>query len=1142
MAQKNRFLKSAGFGLMLSTMAFSVSSCIDSLYDLSKGISMDMELGGDSLAIPIGSTDTIKLGDYLDASTISMLKTMEDGGYAITKKDSLEPEIPIIDQSKLKIGDQTKKSDQTIDFGKINLDAFKIPGINIDKEVNLPFGSYSINSFTIPSITSSAPPTEVVMSKYALSTLNISPISVNADMNGIFSNINVPNYTGDPKILPVDDKAVQIDKTTPINNSVSVPAGVKNISDVEMESGEFVVTLELEKASDVLNYASLIPEFTIDTKGLFEFEEQPGDATITFSKKDSLYGGAGGNNYKITKTLHIKKLNIDGNPNASNLLEISKDLTTKGQMTLSNASISSDKVSRAGEINMLVKIEVKNMGIKSMAFDIPPLDFAIEKKSTSLTINNAIPEQITKLNKVYFDGNSKIRINLGTADLPEMESTNITIDSLVIEFPEQFVLKPMAGLSNNIYTIRNEAFDPNIGKTIELTLESLDMSNIPINSIKRLVWDGLINYSAKVAFKGRMNSRDLSATTKNAKMNVSFSSAITFQSADVTTNQIDVNIPTLKIPIDLDIDIATQVKRLGEIKMKPGTQIRLDIQKPTFPLTFEANYIQVTFPNIFAFDPPLPLNTLILDGALKDSVILVIDALKINQDLINGKYVLHDSIKMSGGVKLLPKTINSTEINDLSGKKMNVNVSSSDMGISKTDIQLNDLAFNYGDSLALDFDINSVPTQLISLDSVLLKDSATIKLAVDITNMPNFKSDLNVDLVIDFPDMFLFKPGSVNSKNQLIIHEAIVDGKLNKTIGIHGLKFDGKDLNGKLSIHQKLKYTAGISVVAPTVNSDELVGKIININVEATIRNIAFKSVYGKLDPGLEPINQEISLGDISKTLEENNLNVTLDITKPVIAINTECNLGIPIDAYVKVMPIRGGNLVSADEQDFMLKLPKAPTPQDIIKKTFWISPDSAGMPTGSDFIQTNVQNLFKKVPDGIKLVATINADKTMQHYFDLSATYKFKLGYEVTIPLAFGEELSIGMQKDITGIDPKIGEMASAVKGIELLGTIQNSIPLELELAVIPLDADGKAIAVDTVKQIISAGAHDGSAVSSALALKLADPEGLLKELRGFRLIFKASSNETVAGTPIKPSNFVKADLKVRVDGGINIGKLTNN
>jgi len=84
MAQKNRFLKSAGAGLMLSAIILSVSSCIDPLYDLSNGVSMNMELGGDSLAIPIGTTDTIMLKDFLDKMTSDMLIGLEDGGYLTT--------------------------------------------------------------------------------------------------------------------------------------------------------------------------------------------------------------------------------------------------------------------------------------------------------------------------------------------------------------------------------------------------------------------------------------------------------------------------------------------------------------------------------------------------------------------------------------------------------------------------------------------------------------------------------------------------------------------------------------------------------------------------------------------------------------------------------------------------------------------------------------------------------------------------------------------------------------------------------------------------------------------------------------------------------------------------------------------------
>lgn len=1138
MTQKNRFLKSAGVGLMLSAIILTVNSCIDPLYDIGKGISMDMQLGGDSLAIPIGSTDSIMLGDYLDSNTLSMLKTMEDGGYAITMKDSIEPEIPVIDQSVLKIDDQIQSINTPVDFGDISLDAFKIPGITEESNVNLGLSTYSLGNFAIPSISSSTT-TNAGMSGYALATPSIGDMVVNANQNNMLSGITLPpDPGGAPQQLPIADPApVNINTNTNIDYSVTVPDGVTDISDIELENGAtFEVSIELSGASTTLTSGRLIPNFNIDPKDLFVFTNPPAGGVIAFSAGDSLTKT---NGYKLSKSLSISSLNISGTP-VNGKLQITKNITALGTMTLRDAWVSSDKLGFVGDMDMLVTVSVKGVVIKSMKFNIPTLSVAIPSSSTSLNINNSIPDQIQKLNKVIFNDPATITIKLKTEDMPVMESSAISINNLAISFPEQFVFEPMPGLTNNVYTVSNEAFDLINGKTIQLTLKELNFSDIAVvNGF--LKWIGNISYSGQVSFGGRINSKNIPTSGNDAKMNVAFTSSISFKSAEVTTNKISVNVPEVSINMPLDIKIAEEVKRLNVIKMKPNTQIRVDLVKPNLPLTFSANNLQVSFPSIFTFDPPLVANKLILNGALADSIVLILDALTINQDLIDGKLKLDQNINVSGGVDLLSGVVNSTEIESLAGKSMTVKISTSDIGISSTSIQLNDLAFNNGDSIPLKFDIDDIPEQLVSLDSVLLKDGASIQLAVEITNMPNFGSPIDVDLTVDFPDLLMFTPGAVNANNQMVISEPIVGGKFSKTIGIKGLKFDGKDLNGVLKIDKQLKYNAGVSIKSPIVNSDDLVGQSINISVEAKIVNIAFKSVYGKLDPGLDPIDQDIPLEDLSNMLEENNIDVNLDITKPIIAITTETNFGIPIEASVKVIPIRGGSPVTADEQAFTLVLPKAPTAQDLIKKSFWISPDSAGMPTGSQFIETNIQNLFMKVPEGIKMLASINTDKTMQHFIDLTATYKFKLGYEVTIPLAFGEDLKIEIVKDIVDLDPKIGEMATVVGGIALLGTIQNSIPLELDLAVVPLDHNGDRIAIDTVKQIISAGAHDGSAVTSALTLKLSDPEGKLKDLRGFRLIFNASSNTTVAGTPIKPGNFVKADLKVRVDGGINVSKLMN-
>jgi len=203
----------------------------------------------------------------------------------------------------------------------------------------------------------------------------------------------------------------------------------------------------------------------------------------------------------------------------------------------------------------------------------------------------------------------------------------------------------------------------------------------------------------------------------------------------------------------------------------------------------------------------------------------------------------------------------------------------------------------------------------------------------------------------------------------------------------------------------------------------------------------------------------------------------------------------------------------------------------------FWIAPDSAGMPVNYVFVRSDIQNLFKTIPDEISFKVNAQADPNQEHFIDLTADYRMKVKYDVTVPMAFGKDLSIEICDTISDLDETIGEVALSGKKLELFGTIFNSILLDLKLTITPLDSDNKPINVTPASQLVNSGTRDGSASSTALLVKLDDPDGLLKDIRGFELKFRATSNETVAGTAIKPENFVKADLKVRLNGGLKIG-----
>ena len=324
-----------------------------------------------------------------------------------------------------------------------------------------------------------------------------------------------------------------------------------------------------------------------------------------------------------------------------------------------------------------------------------------------------------------------------------------------------------------------------------------------------------------------------------------------------------------------------------------------------------------------------------------------------------------------------------------------------------------------------------------------------------------------------------------------------------------------------------------------TVNSEELTDKHITVSVDVKLSGLSFESVYGKLNPGIPPQEQNISISGLPSFMQGDS--VTLDITKPVITFETTCNLGVPIFIDLDLKPSRKGIVMDEAAQQIRIRLPKAQTPSAPKNTRYWIAPDSAGMPENYVFVEANIQKLFKTIPDNIFIKINASADISEQHYFNLLADYYMDVKYDVTVPFAFGKDLNIVIPDTISDLDPMIGESASG-KCLELLGTFQNSIPLELELELTPLDKDDIPLDVTPVRQTISAGAKDGSPTPSELTIKLNDPDGKLKDLRGFKLIFKASSNSTVAvNVPIRPENYILVDLKARLNGGINLGGLMN-
>ena len=72
----------------------SFASCIDSDYDFSKDIDLEVSVGG-NLSLPIGQTDTIRLSRMIEEGDVLHVI---DGRYVITKSDNISEDIDAIDE------------------------------------------------------------------------------------------------------------------------------------------------------------------------------------------------------------------------------------------------------------------------------------------------------------------------------------------------------------------------------------------------------------------------------------------------------------------------------------------------------------------------------------------------------------------------------------------------------------------------------------------------------------------------------------------------------------------------------------------------------------------------------------------------------------------------------------------------------------------------------------------------------------------------------------------------------------------------------------------------------------------------------------------------------------------------------------
>lgn len=196
-----------------------------------------------------------------------------------------------------------------------------------------------------------------------------------------------------------------------------------------------------------------------------------------------------------------------------------------------------------------------------------------------------------------------------------------------------------------------------------------------------------------------------------------------------------------------------------------------------------------------------------------------------------------------------------------------------------------------------------------------------------------------------------------------------------------------------------------------------------------------------------------------------------------------------------------------------------------------------------TQYVVAPINNLIQRIPDAIYF-EEIKANAVEEPLeYTLGTTYAFGVNYDVVVPLAFGENMTVHYDNDTNFDESDTEDLDKFNFGqIELSFDVVSSIPLGLAIDVKALgeDANGEKIEIDDVLPTIEGSVAPGSVAApstSHVSILLVSQGKNLGKLRGVRLIFDAKSNAETAGVVVNSAQGLSLDnVLVKILGGVTV------
>ncbi|MBO7282002.1 MAG: hypothetical protein J6U73_01200 [Alistipes sp.] len=470
-----------------------------------------------------------------------------------------------------------------------------------------------------------------------------------------------------------------------------------------------------------------------------------------------------------------------------------------------------------------------------------------------------------------------------------------------------------------------------------------------------------------------------------------------------------------------------------------------------------------------------------------------------------------------------------------------------------------------GDSGSEGFNItiDSLPEQVKEIEYIEL--SSDSKLVLYATNLAWLGDAVALDMKM--PEYLVIKEGegyTYNHEESLLtttIEAISSENGLNVLFDKIDLSTLEKDENGAFSIELNPSGRVHFSDSNPISITEFIPAGKIDVAVGIKESSLGFEAVRAQLDfsESIEP--QDIELGDLSS--EELPIEIGGSGLSPVLMVTISNPLTFNANIEAQLMPYVGEEAQTERCFDFDATIygaKKNETTGEVEPTTTTIvlakESQRANYPAeqGYEFVEWNIDELISSLPDKLTLSATFSlpTDPITLHLGDIS-NLEVSYGASFTLPFAFDDQLSISYEDKIDILDDKGNSPFAGVadiKGLKigdiaLITQFKTTLPLELAVTTKLYNKAGEELPtrIGFVEgtNIIKGSADGETEEVSELRLQfdLADESGSLAELADIAAIglkVEASSSAEEGVVALKEDQYISAELKLMIDGGVTV------